>query len=76
MKPFQTTAVQKIEEILINLSTGRDKQLQTDTINSIDAWKDAPFRPHVIARYRAARPCGRDLQCALQRRWRAYRQRK
>ena len=41
-----------IEEILVNLSTGADPMLQQDTINSIKAWKDAPFRPHVVARYR------------------------
>lgn len=52
VKPFQQTDVQLIEEILTNLSTGADPQLRQDTINSIEAWKDAPFRPHVIARYR------------------------
>ena len=52
VRPFQTTEVKKVEEILVNLATGADAALQTDTANSIDAWQRAPFRPHVIARYR------------------------
>lgn len=52
VKPFQTTDVKKIEEILVNLATGADETLRNETIRSIEAWKDAPFRPHVIARYR------------------------
>ncbi len=52
VKPFQTTDVDLIEEILTNLATGEDEQLRQDTVNSIGAWKDSPFRPHVIARYR------------------------
>ncbi|MCC6916288.1 hypothetical protein [Nitrosomonas sp.] len=50
--PFQYTDVQKIEEILVNLATNADPDLRSDTVNSMEAWKDAPFRPHVIARYR------------------------
>ena len=52
VRPFQYTDVKKIEEILVNLATGADPALLDETILSIDAWKDAPFRPHVIARYR------------------------
>jgi len=52
VRPFQYTDVKKIEEILVNLSTGADPQLREETIRSIEAWKDAPFRPHVVARYR------------------------
>ena len=52
VKPFQKTDVQMIEDILINLSTGEDPDLLVDTVNSIGAWKDAPFRPHLVARYR------------------------
>jgi hypothetical protein len=52
VRPFQTTDVRKIEEILVNLATGADEALRNQTIQSIEAWKDAPFRPHVIARYR------------------------
>jgi hypothetical protein len=52
VRPFHSTDLKKIEEILINLATGADPQLRTETVRSIEAWKDAPFRPHVIARYR------------------------
>lgn len=52
VRPFQYTDVKKIEEILVNLATGADEALRNETIRSIEAWKDAPFRPHVIARYR------------------------
>jgi len=52
VRPFQYTDVKKIEEILVNLATGADPMLRNETIRSIEAWKDAPFRPHVIARYR------------------------
>lgn len=52
VKPFQSTDVKLIENILVNLSTNADPVLRQDTINSIAAWKDAPFRPHVVARYR------------------------
>lgn len=52
VRPFQYTDVKKIEEILVNLVTGGDEVLRNETIRSIEAWKDAPFRPHVIARYR------------------------
>ncbi|NEU08451.1 insecticidal toxin protein [Flavihumibacter sp. R14] len=52
VQPFQTTHIRLIEEIMINLATGEDEQLRTDTINSIMASKENPFRPHVVARYR------------------------
>lgn len=52
VRPFQYTDIRKIEEILVNLSTGADETLQNETIRSMEAWADAPFRPHVIARYR------------------------
>jgi len=52
VKPFQYTDVKLIEDILVNLSSGADAQLQQDTVNSINALKDAPFRPHMVARYR------------------------
>lgn len=52
VRPFQYTDVKKIEDILTNLSTGNDPKLRNDTVKSIEAWKDAPFRPHVVARSR------------------------
>lgn len=52
VKPFQYTEVKQIEDILVNLSSDTDPVLKQDTINSIGAWKDSPFRPHLVARYR------------------------
>ncbi len=52
VKPFQDTDVKLIEEVLVNLATGEDPTLRQETINSIGAWKDTPFRPHLVARYR------------------------
>jgi hypothetical protein len=52
VRPFHSTEVRRVEEILINLTTGADPELRAATIRSIDAWKSAPFRPHVVARYR------------------------
>ena len=52
VKPFQYTDVKLIEDVLVNLATGADPELQQDTVNSIGAWKNSPFRPHVVARYR------------------------
>jgi hypothetical protein len=52
VRPFQSTDVEKIEAILVNVATGADPALQAETANSIDAWQRNPFRPHVIARYR------------------------
>src|SRR5215204_70222 len=50
--PFQTTDVKKAEEILVNLATNADPTLRDETVRSIEAWKDNPFRPHMIARFR------------------------
>lgn len=52
VRPFHQTDVKLIEELLVNLSTAGDPELRQQTIHSIGAWKDAPFRPHVVARYR------------------------
>ena len=52
VKPFQATDVKKVEDILINLATGEDATLQEDTVSGIARWKENPFRPDVIARYR------------------------
>ena len=49
VRPFQYTDVKKIEEVLVNLVTGADEDLRRETVHSIEAWKDAPFRPHIIA---------------------------
>ena len=52
VRPFQTTDVKKIEEILVNLSTKADPTLRKETVQAIEAWRAAPFRPHLVARYR------------------------
>ena len=52
VRPFQYTDVHKIENLIVNLATGADAELRNETIRSIEAWKDSPFRPHVVARYR------------------------
>jgi hypothetical protein len=52
VRPFHYTYFQNVEEILVNLATDADSQLRGDTIDSINAWSIAPFRPHLIARYR------------------------
>ena len=52
VKPFQYTDVKQVEDILINLATGEDVTLQEDTVNCIAAWKENPFRPHVVVCYR------------------------
>ena len=52
LAPFQYADVTSIGEILVNLSTGEDPQLQQDTINAISAWANAPFQPFKVAEYR------------------------
>jgi hypothetical protein len=52
VRPFHQAQVQSIEVVLANLSTRSDPDLFTRTVDSIGAWKDAPFRPHLVARYR------------------------
>jgi hypothetical protein len=52
LRPFQTTDVHRIEDLLVNLVTGADEPLRRQTVRSLEAWRDAPFKPHVIARYR------------------------
>jgi hypothetical protein len=52
VRPFQSTVTTGIEKIMANLSTGDDPVLRDETVRSTEAWKDAPFRPHVVARYR------------------------
>lgn len=52
VKPFQQSKVRQISQIMTNLSSGADDDLMQQTFNSIKEWKNAPFRPHVIARFR------------------------
>lgn len=52
VRPFQENDVRRIGDILVNLATGVDPALRNETLRSIEAWKNAPFRPHVVARFR------------------------
>ena len=52
VRPFQYNDAELIQQIMLNVSTGEDPQLQTDTINSINAWMETPFEPFVVAQYR------------------------
>ncbi len=52
VRPFHQKQIEKIEEVLVNLSTQTDLKLYKETLDSISAWKDTPFRPHIVARYR------------------------
>lgn len=49
---FRTTDVELVESILLNLSTGEDEALLQETLDSIAAWRESPFTPHAVARYR------------------------
>jgi len=52
VRQFHQTDVRQIEQVLVNLSTQADQELLSQTLASIHAWKDAPFRPHLVAGYR------------------------
>lgn len=52
VRPFQHTDVKKMEEMLLNLAAGADPALRDETVHAITSWREHPFRPHVIARYR------------------------
>lgn len=52
VKPFREGEPTLIERVLVNLSTGADPKLWEETVDSIGKWKDTPFRPHAVARYR------------------------
>lgn len=51
-KPFQIDEVEHIEDVLFNLATGDDPAARDATARAIGAWRDSPFRPHLIARTR------------------------
>ncbi|MEV0460995.1 hypothetical protein [Catellatospora methionotrophica] len=52
VRRFHELEVVSIEKVLANLSTQADKKLLEDTLAAIHDWKDHPFRPHVVARWR------------------------
>lgn len=54
VKPFKIDEVEHIEEVLFNLATGDDPVARDSTVRAIGAWRDNPFRPHLVARSRPA----------------------
>lgn len=52
VRPFQTLDVRQIEEVITNLATGADETLRRETVAAIESWKNSPFRPHAVARFR------------------------
>lgn len=48
----QETKTQFIQELLTELAKGDDNELKQRMEKSIQAWRDKPFQPHVIARTR------------------------
>ncbi|OLR93853.1 Tc toxin subunit A-related protein [Actinokineospora bangkokensis] len=52
VRPFQEADVRRISDIMVNLSTGLDPDLRAQTLTALEAWRDTPFRPHVVARHR------------------------
>jgi hypothetical protein len=50
--PFQYTDVRMIQDILVNLSTNQDPALFSATVSSIDDWKQNPFQPFAVGKYR------------------------
>ena len=54
VKPFRTTEVHLIEDILYNMASGQDADLRKETMATINAWEASPFEPHVVARHRTS----------------------
>ena len=52
VQPFQYTDVRLIQDILVNLSKPQDPELYAETINSIISWKQNPFQPWAVAKFR------------------------
>ncbi|HZM84382.1 MAG TPA: hypothetical protein VFC19_52345 [Candidatus Limnocylindrales bacterium] len=52
VRRFHQISVHSIEDLLINLATDPESDLAKETVNSINAWADSPFRPHLVAGYR------------------------
>lgn len=50
VKPFRE-GVKSVGQVLLEANSGSDDKRKA-AIASIDAWRDAPFQPHVVARYR------------------------
>jgi Tc toxin complex TcA C-terminal TcB-binding domain len=52
VKPFKIDEVDHIEQVLFNVATGDDPIERDSTVRAIGAWRDSPFRPHLVARSR------------------------
>lgn len=52
VKPFKIDEVEHVEKVLFNLATGDDPVARDATVDAIAAWRDSPFRPHLVARSR------------------------
>ena len=52
VQPFQSTDVTMIQQILTNLASPQDPQLYTQTVQSINEWKQNPFQPWAVAQFR------------------------
>lgn len=52
VRPFQCTDMKRVEQTLVNLATSNDPALAQETLSAIDAWKNNPFQPFLVARYR------------------------
>jgi hypothetical protein len=52
VQPFQYTDVELIEKILTNLSNTQDGPLYDQTISSINEWREHPFQPWAVAKFR------------------------
>jgi hypothetical protein len=52
VQPFQCTDVRLIQDVLVNLSTNQDPELYQQTIDSITSWKQNPFQPWSVAKFR------------------------
>jgi hypothetical protein len=52
VQPLQYTDVRMIEQILVNLSTNQDPELWKQTDDSIKNWRQNPFQPFAVAKFR------------------------
>jgi hypothetical protein len=52
VKPFKIDEVEHVEDVLFNVATGDNPTARDATVRAIGAWRDSPFRPHLVARTR------------------------
>lgn len=51
-RAFREAALNPIKNLLEELSNPNDSEIKTSTLKSIEAWRNKPFQPHVVARSR------------------------